>query len=126
MAQAKDNATKKGRIDVDKYIAKFPRPVQKELLDLRKTIHKAAPKAEELMSYGAPAFKQNKNLVLYAAFSEHIGFYPSPSAIIKFKKELSKYDLSKGTVRFPLGTKIPFDLIERIVKFKVQEDEKSN
>jgi uncharacterized protein YdhG (YjbR/CyaY superfamily) len=109
---------------IDKYISTFPTEVQQVLEDLRKAIQDAAPNAEEAISYGMPAFKLNGDLVYFAAYKKHIGFYPrGPSAIEAFKEELSGYDLSKGTIRFPLDRPIPFDLVRRIVKFRVQQNE---
>jgi len=87
---------------------------------LRKTIKTAAPAAEEVISYNMPAIKQNGILVYYAAYKAHIGFYPTPSAIEAFKKELSKYESSKGAVRFPLDQPLPLSLITRIVKFRIK------
>ncbi|GEP93414.1 Uncharacterized conserved protein YdhG, YjbR/CyaY-like superfamily, DUF1801 family [Chitinophaga terrae (ex Kim and Jung 2007)] len=108
--------------NVDAYIAGFPTAVQQLLNEMRKIIRKAAPKAEEKISYGIPAYRQNGNLVYFAAFKNHIGFYPTPSGIEKFKKELSSYKQSKGTVQFPLDQPLPADLISRIVKFRIAED----
>src|SRR5882672_7609074 len=92
---------------VDEYISTFPASTKKILKDLRKTIKQAAPDAEELISYNMPAFKQEGVLVYYAGYKGHIGFYPVSSGIAAFKKELSGYELSKGTVRFPLDKPIP-------------------
>jgi uncharacterized protein YdhG (YjbR/CyaY superfamily) len=94
-------------------------PLQKEILEkLRKPIKKSAPLATEAMSYGVPAFKFKGNLVLYAAFKNHIGIYPEPKTIQVFKNELKNYDTSKGTIKFALDKQIPYDLIEKIVKYK--------
>ena len=106
---------------IDDYIAGFPEDVQKILQKVRTTIRKAAPGAEEAIKYQIPTFVLNGNLVHFAAFKNHIGFYPSPSALKKFAKELSGYEGSKGTVRFPLDQPIPYALIRDIVKFRVQE-----
>ena len=108
--------------NIDEYIASCPADVRATLEALRATIKKAAPQAEEKISYQMPAFYLKGNLVYFAAFKEHISFFPTSSATAKFKKELSKYDGSKGTVRFPLGTKIPFGLISKIVRFRVKEN----
>ena len=102
---------------IDEYINTFPIEIQKILESLRKIIKKAAPKAEETISYKIPTFKLNGNLVHFAAFKNHIGFYPTPSGIEKFKKELSVYETSKGTIRFPLDQPVPFDLVKKIVEF---------
>ena len=107
---------------IDEYIAGFPPDVQKILEKIRLTIRKAAPKAEEAISYGIPAFKLNGNLVFFAAYKNHIGVYPAPRGNEKFKKELSAYEGGKGTVRFPLDKPIPFGLISRIVRFRVKRN----
>ena len=107
---------------IDEYIATFPRNVQDILDELRRIIRESAPKSEETISYGIPTFDLNgKHLVHFAAYKNHIGFYPTSSGITRFKKELSRYALSKGTVRFPINEPIPFDLIRKIVKYRVKE-----
>ena len=110
--------------DIDEFIAGFPADVQKVLKKVRTTIKKAAPKAEETINYGIPTFTLNGNLVHFSAFKHHIGFYPTPSGIEKFKKELSAYEGAKGSVKFPLDQPIPYDLIAKIVKFRVEENSK--
>jgi len=107
---------------IDEYIADFPKDVREILEMIRKTIHEAAPEAEEAISYQMPAFKLHGNLVYFAAFKKHIGFYPIPSGVKKFKAELSMYEQGKGSVQFPLDRPIPYDLIRRIVKFRVEEN----
>jgi len=107
---------------IDEYISAFPNDVQVILEKIRTTIRKAAPDVEETMSYQIPTFTLNGNLVHFAAFKKHIGFYPTPTAIDEFKDELSGYESAKGSVRFPLDRPIPFDLIGRIVKFRVNEN----
>ena len=107
---------------VDEYIAKFPRHVQNTLEELRQAIRESAPEAEEVISYRMPAFKLNGLLVWFAAFKNHIGFYPKTSAIEAFKEELSDYEVSKGTVRFPLDKPIPFILVKKIVTYRVEEN----
>jgi uncharacterized protein YdhG (YjbR/CyaY superfamily) len=107
--------------NIDEYIAGFPRDIQKILAKIRSTIKKAAPGAEEKISYQMPTFTLNGNLVHFAAFREHIGFYPTPSGTEKFQKELTAYKGGKGSIRFPLDEPIPFALIEKIVKFRVKE-----
>ena len=107
---------------IDKYIAIFPEDVQAILEKIRATIQKAAPDAEETINYGVPTFTLKGNLVHFAGFKNHIGFYPTPSGIEKFKKELSKYESAKGSVQFPLDKPIPYALIEKIVKFRVKEN----
>src|SRR5215216_2768008 len=104
--------------NIDKYIGSFPKDVQEVLGKIRMTIRKAAPAAEETISYGIPTFKLKGPLVYFAAFKAHIGFYPMTTDVKeKFKKELSRYEGGKGTVRFPFGKPIPYTLISRIVKF---------
>lgn len=107
---------------IDEYIAGFPPEVQKILQKIRLTIKKAAPGAHEAIKYQMPTFVLNGNLVHFAAFKKHIGFYPVPTGIEKFKKELSVYEGGKGSVQFPLDKPIPFALIGRIVKFRVNEN----
>lgn len=108
--------------NIDDYITRCPAGVQIVLQELRETIRKAAPEAKETINYMMPTFTLEGNLVHFAAFKNHIGFYPAPSGIDQFRDELSTYELSKGTIRFPLGQPIPFELITRIVKFRVQEN----
>lgn len=109
---------------IDEYIDMFPQDVQQKLREMRAVIRRAAPDAAEAIRYGIPTFRQNGNLVHFAAFRTHIGFYPTPSGIEKFRKELSAYVLKKGTVQFPLDEPVPYDLVERIVRFRVQESRK--
>jgi uncharacterized protein YdhG (YjbR/CyaY superfamily) len=108
--------------EIDKYISRFPEEVQAILEKVRKTIRAAAPNAEEIMNYGIPTFQLEGNLVHFAGFKNHIGFYPTPSGIEKFKKQLSKYDRAKGSVQFPLDQPIPYALIGKIVAFRVKEN----
>lgn len=107
---------------IDEYIATFPLNVQTILEELRQAIRDAAPQAEEVISYQMPAFKQNGILVYFAAFKSHIGFFPTSSGIAAFKEELSEYETSKGTVRFPLDKPIPLDLVKKIVRYRVKEN----
>ena len=107
---------------IDEYISTFPADVQAILQKVRETIRKAAPEATEAISYQMPTFKLNGNLVHFAAFKSHIGFYPIPSGIEKFKKELAPYPQGKGSVQFPLDRPIPYALITKIVKFRVKEN----
>ncbi len=107
---------------IDEYIAGFPTDVQEVLQKIRMTIHEAAPQATEKISYQMPTFYLKGNLVHFAAFKEHIGFYPVPTGIEKFKKELSVYKQGKGSVQFPLDQPMPYDLITKIVKFRVKEN----
>jgi uncharacterized protein YdhG (YjbR/CyaY superfamily) len=108
--------------NIDEYIADFPQDVQEILEKVRMTIREAAPDAEETISYQMPTFTLKGNLVHFAAYKKHVGLYPAPSGIEEFKKDLSVYGEGKGTVRFPLDKPIPFDLISRIVKFRVKEN----
>lgn len=108
--------------NIGEYIAGFPQEVQEKLEKIRGTIRAAAPEAKEKISYGMPAFTLNGNLVYFAAFKSHIGFYPIPSGIEKFEEELSIYKQGKGSVQFPLDEPIPYDLITKIVEFRVQEN----
>lgn len=107
---------------VDEYMSSLPKSSREILEHLRKAIKQAAPKAEEMISYNMPAFKFHGALVYFAAYKTHIGFYPTASPIPIFKKELEKYELAKGTVRFPLDKPLPLALIKKIVKFKMSEN----
>ena len=108
---------------VDEYLKPFPPAVRSMLDKLRQTIKAAAPEAEEVISYMMPAYKQNGVLVYFGGYNTHIGFYPTSSGIEAFKKELSAYDSSKGTVRFPVDKPLPLGLIRKIVKFRLMETE---
>lgn len=108
--------------NIDEYIAGFPEDVQELLEKVRATIREAAPDAEEAIKYQIPTFTLNGNLVHFAAFKNHIGFYPAPRGIEAFKDELAVYKGAKGSVQFPFGEPIPYDLISRIVRFRVQEN----
>lgn len=106
--------------NIDEYISSFPADVQAMLQKVRDTIRKLVPEGEEDIRYGIPTFRLNgKNLVHFAAFKQHIGFYPTPTGIESFKKELSKYKQGKGSVQFPLDEPMPLKLISEIVKFNV-------
>lgn len=107
---------------IDDYINRFPEGTRKMLQKVRSTIRKAAPQATEKISYGIPTYDYNGNLVHFAAFKNHIGFFPTPSAIEAFQMELKPYKTSKGTVELPLADPLPLQLIERIVKFRVNEN----
>ena len=109
-------------VDVNHYIAGFPEETQKYLDEIRATIIKAAPGAEEVISYQMPAYKYHGMLVYFAGYKNHIGFYPTASGIENFKEALSGYKTSKGAVQFPLGTPLPLKLITKIVAFKVKEN----
>jgi uncharacterized protein YdhG (YjbR/CyaY superfamily) len=110
---------------IDEYLAALPVEIRGSLERLRATIRAAAPGAEEKISYQIPAFSLKGNLVYFAAFKTHIGFYPTSSGIRAFKRELSIYERGKGTVRFPIGQPLPLKLIGEIVKFRVAENLKN-
>ena len=108
--------------NINTYIASFPAATQKLLEQVRKTIQQAAPNATEAISYAMPTFKFNgKNLVHFAAYEKHIGFYATPTGHEAFKDDLAKYKQGKGSVQFPIDEPLPLDLIARIVKFRVSE-----
>lgn len=107
---------------IDEYIGTFPEDTQKILQEMRETIKAAAPEAQEKISYQMPAFTLNGNLVYFAAFKNHIGFYPTPSGTEAFKREISVYQAAKGSIRFPIDEPLPLKLISRIVKFRVAEN----
>lgn len=107
--------------NIDEYIAGFPPDVQEILQQIRATIRKAAPDAEEAIKYQIPTFVLNGNLVHFGAFKKHIGFYPTPSGIEAFKEQLSTYEGAKGSVQFPFDKPMPLALISKIVKFRVKE-----
>lgn len=107
--------------NISEYIAAQPKEIQKFLNELRTTIKKAAPEAEECISYAIPTFKLNGNLVHFAAFKNHIGFYPAPGGIVEFK-EAAKYKTSKGTLQFALNEPLPLSLVTKIVKFRVKQN----
>ncbi|RPH38202.1 hypothetical protein EHM92_00645 [bacterium] len=106
---------------IDEYIRGFPGSTQKLLKQLRRTIRKVAPEAREIIKYGIPTFTLNGNLVHFGGYEQHVSFYPTPSAMKAFKSELSRYETSKGTVRFPVDAPLPLPLIRKIVEFRVAE-----
>jgi uncharacterized protein YdhG (YjbR/CyaY superfamily) len=112
----------KKAVTIDAYIKMYPKSVQTLLRQMRTVIQKSAPKAEEAVKYGIPTFVQSGNLVHFGGFKSHIGFFPGASGISAFKKELSTYKTSKGTVQFPLDTPLPVGLISKIVKYRVKEN----
>ena len=116
------DSNKKGFSSIDEYIATFPTEIQEVLTKVRRTIKAAAPQAEEKISYQMPTFFLDGNLVHFAAFKNHIGFYPTPSGTEAFKKEISVYQAAKGSIQFPLGEPMPLKLISKIVKFRVAEN----
>ena len=107
---------------IDEYISMFPEDTQKILQKLRQTIRECAPKARETISYAIPTFKLNGNLVHFAAYKDHISFFPTSSPREAFKKELAKYKGGRGTIQFPVDEQIPFDLVRKIVKYRVKEN----
>lgn len=108
--------------EIDQYLKSFPLPVRKKLAQMRSLIRKDAHLATEAMKYGMPTFILNGNLVHFAALKNHLGFFPTPRAILKYQKELTAYHWSKGGVQFPLEQPLPEKLISRIVKFRVKEN----
>ncbi len=108
--------------EVDKYIAGFPEDVRLKLEEIRAIIRKNAPTAFEKMSYGIPTFDLNGNLVHFAGYKRHVGFYPGANGIEAFKHEFEKYKWAKGSVQFPLDKKLPTALITRIVKYRVKQN----
>lgn len=108
---------------IEEYIASFPPNIQTLLRQLRAAIHEAAPGAEEAISYQMPAFKQNGVLVYFAAFKNHIGFFPTAKGIEAFKENLSSYKTSKGTIQFPLDQPLPLDLVKEIVEVRVKQNQ---
>jgi uncharacterized protein YdhG (YjbR/CyaY superfamily) len=116
------NVNDPGSQEVEAYIAGFPDEVQEILQKLRRMIHEAAPGAQEAMKYGIPTFVLQGNLVHFGGYARHIGFYPTPSGIEKFKNQLSAYAMAKGSVQFPLDQPIPYELIREIVIFRVAEN----
>ena len=114
-------AMKKNITTIDEYIADFPTDIQKLLQQVRATIKKAAPKAEEKIGYGIPTFTLNGNLVHFGGYKNHIGFYPAPAGLQAFEKELAPYLTGKGTAQFPIDKPLPLNLITQIVKFRVKQ-----
>jgi uncharacterized protein YdhG (YjbR/CyaY superfamily) len=107
---------------IDEYIADFPKDVQERMEKVRKAIRKAAPAAEEAIKYQIPTFVLKGNLIHFGGYKNHIGLYPGSRPVEKFKDELSRYEISKGTVRFPFDKPLPLGLIGRITKFCVQRN----
>ena len=118
--------SRKGYGSIDDYLESFPEDIRERLAAMRTAIRRVAPGAQEKISYQMPTFYLNGNLVHFAAYAKHIGFYPTPSGIAKFKKELSKYKNAKGSVQFPLEEPLPIGLIQRIVKYRVEENLNKN
>ncbi len=108
--------------EINKYISSFPESTQKQLKALRTIVTKTAPKCEEVISYGMPAIKQNKVLVYYAAYKNHIGFYPTSQPIIFFKEKLENFKTSKGAIQFPIDKPLPTRLIASIIRYRMKQD----
>ncbi len=115
-------SVKTSPMNIDEYIAGFPHDIQEILRQIRATINKAATDADEAIKYHVPTFVLNGNLVHFGAFKNHIGFYPTPSGVQKFKDELSAYQYAKGSVQFPLDEPMPLGLITRIVEFRRKQN----
>ena len=107
---------------IDEYIRTFPPDIRKILEKLREIVHESAPDAEEAIRYGIPTFRLNGNLVHFAAYKNHIGFYPAPSGIEAFRNELAPYIHGKGTVQFPIDRPVPYDLLRKIVEYRAKEN----
>ncbi|MGH9591065.1 MAG: iron chaperone [Terracidiphilus sp.] len=107
---------------VDEYISELPDRARDAVTRLRRAIRQAAPQAEEAISYNLPAFRWNGILVWYAAFKNHVGFYPKASAIAAFKSELASFKTSKGAIQFPIDESIPIRLVKKIVAFRIKEN----
>lgn len=114
--------TPNGYASIDGYIADYPPDIQERLEAMRRTIREAAPEAKEIISYQMPTFYLNGNLVHFAAFKQHIGFYPAPSGIEAFREELAAYKGAKGSVQFPLDQPLPLELVRRITAFRAEEN----
>ena len=123
MINLKNKGKEEAPKSIDEYIAAFPEGIQDKLEEIRRAIREEAPDAKEVISYGMPAFKRNHVLVYFAAHKTHIGLYPTSSGISQFKRELSGYKQSKGAVQFPLDRETPIDLVRRIVRSRVVEDQ---
>jgi uncharacterized protein YdhG (YjbR/CyaY superfamily) len=119
MKQAKDKT-------VDEYIRSFPKSTQKILQEIRKALNAAVPGSEERISYHIPTIYKNGNIVHYAAFEKHIGFYPTPQAMIKFKKEIKPYRTGKGSIQFPINEPMPMELMIKIAKYRDKENQKKS
>jgi len=109
---------------IDEYIAGFEGETKNKLIEIRELIRSLVPEAKEKISYGMPAFELHGNLVYFAGFAHHIGFYPAPSGIENFESRIAKYKHAKGSVQFPLDEPLPLDLIRDIVEYRKKENEK--
>ncbi|MEX2235406.1 MAG: DUF1801 domain-containing protein [Cyclobacteriaceae bacterium] len=108
--------------DIEEYIPDFPKDIQKILKQIRATVKKAAPEAEEMISYNMPLYKWNGMLVSFAGWKKHIGLYPTPATTGELKKKLAPYEGSKSTLKFPIDKTIPLDLITKVVKLRMKEN----
>ncbi len=106
---------------IDAYIAQYPKDVQEKLQTIRSMVKRIAPTATERISYGIPTFHLQENLVHFAAFKHHIGFFPGPEAVAAFASQLSAYKTSKGTIQIPLDVPLPLELLEKIIRYRVQK-----
>ena len=113
-------------INVNEYINSFPNEINIKLTKIRNLIHNIIPEATETIKYSMPTFEYNGNLVHFAGYKNHIGFYPSPSGIIAFKEEIKPFKNSKGAIQFPLNKDLPLELIEKIVRFRIEENKKKS
>lgn len=111
--------------DIDSYIASFPPEVQEKLEQIRNTIRQSAPEATEAIKYAIPTFVWHGNLVHFAAFKSHMGFYPAPTGMAEFEKELAPYKQGKGSVQFPMSEELPLSLVSKIVAFRIRENSKN-
>ena len=111
--------------NMDSYIAKFPAKVQASLKKLRKLIQQLVPDATEDIKYGMPTFVLQGNMVHFAAYQHHIGFYPAPAVIVQFEKQLKGYKTSKGAIQFPIDEPLPFELITSMVKYRLKLHQES-
>lgn len=107
--------------EIDKYITQFPEETQQRLVEMREIIQKTLPDAEEIIKYAMPTYFLKKNLVHFAGYKNHIGFYPVPTAIEAFKNDFAKYKTTKGAVQFPINEKIPVDLVKKVCEFRLKE-----
>ena len=117
-------STKKVTSTIDEHIAQFPEDIQKKLQQIRELVKSLAPGATETIAYGIPTFRLNGNLVYFAGYAQHIGFYPGSEAIEVFKQDLAGYKTSKGTIQFPLDQPLPLELIRKITLYRVQKNTK--
>lgn len=113
--------TKDKTPDIESYFSRFDEPVRRKMEQIRSLVFDMLPEATETIKYGIPTFVYNGNLVHYAGYRHHIGFYPVPSGLERFKDELARYKQGKGSIQFPLDEELPLELIKRIVQFRIEE-----